>query len=437
MRIYAGNKITGIVQDSGNTRFVGFSLPRISVSQRDVRSGSDFWFYILYVLSTIILYATCITTIMFVVSKTNKKMKNSSKTHNPTKSFAKNHPEILIGIAIVMIIFILLEVSTELIMAITWTVHIKDPVIALMVFVAALIYFSPGIFSVCKIGYDCYHEYRKERPAVEENGSSPDSREKRAMYNILLLKCFVWITAYFAYILLYSFFPAFVLAFAYPTRVITVFAFVATFMVLSVVCLTTYIQNGAPCTSKHHGKNTVFKIAVWFILTLVQVYFFLFVFALLYSLVIGRASVVSSAPLAILSLLPSILLSIAAWIMRSTLLENNEHEDTTDVDTDGNKIIVIKRAEEGKSPSEDTVDMMSEKQEESAQTKNGGEQRAEDDKKETQYSNRTGSETKTLTSAEFAKRGKGGTGSGQGDIQQNRDLGERELNGKIKHSAEM
>ena len=56
------------------------------------------------------------------------------------------------------------------------------------------------------------------------------------------------------------------------------------------------------------------------------VYFFLFVFALLYSLVIGRASVVSSAPLAVLSLLPSVLISVAAWILKSTILDNNTDE---------------------------------------------------------------------------------------------------------------
>ena len=47
------------------------------------------------------------------------------------------------------------------------------------------------------------------------------------------------------------------------------------------------------------------------------------IFALLYALVIGRASVVSSAPLALLSLLPSILISIAAWVMKSTMLKND------------------------------------------------------------------------------------------------------------------
>ena len=133
----------------------------------------------------------------------------------------------------------------------------------------------------------------------------------------------------FMYIVLYSFFPAFVLAFAYPTRVITIFTFVATFMVLSVVCLTTYIQNGAPHISEDKWKNAACKIFIWCTLPLIQVYFFLFIFALLYLLVIGRASVVSSAPLAVLSLLPSILISIAAWIIKSTLLVSNEHDNDT------------------------------------------------------------------------------------------------------------
>ena len=76
------------------------------------------------------------------------------------------------------------------------------------------------------------------------------------------------------------------------------------------------------------------------------VYFFLFVFALLYSLVIGRASVVSSAPLAVLSLLPSVLISVAAWFLKSTIMDNNTdetsdgkncHDETDITDTvDGN-----------------------------------------------------------------------------------------------------
>ena len=67
-------------------------------------------------------------------------------------------------------------------------------------------------------------------------------------------------------------------------------------------------------------------------------YFFLFIFALLYSLVIGRASVVSSAPLAVLSLLPSILISIAAWVMKSTMLNNGNERNEDKNDDEKNEI---------------------------------------------------------------------------------------------------
>ena len=52
-----------------------------------------------------------------------------------------------------------------------------------------------------------------------------------------------------------------------------------------------------------------------------------------------RASVASSAPLAILSLLPSILISVAAWTLKSTFLEN------TDDQSDGQpeEVIVVSR----------------------------------------------------------------------------------------------
>ena len=333
IRIYAGNELTGIVQDSGNTHFVGFSLPSTSVSPEDVISGSDFSFYVYYVLSTTtLIYITCTTTIWFLVTKTNKKRKKS-KSHNPTKSFTNMHPEVLIGATIVMGAFSALEVIAEFVMAIIWTINVNDHDIAYTVFAAALTHLLPGILSACQIGRDLYRTYRHHTyTSIEENGSTLDSNRQRTKNkNHAIFVCFIWVMAYFASIVLYCFFPAFVLAFAYPTRVITVFTFVATFMILSVVCLTTYIQNGAPHISNNKWKNAAWKFFIWCTLTLLQVYFFLFIFAVLYSLVIGRASVISSAPLAVLSLLPSILISIAAWIMKSTFLPN---EDTAGNDKD-------------------------------------------------------------------------------------------------------
>ena len=355
--------MTGIVQDSGNTRYVGFSLPSDIVSSQDVRTGSDFWFYVVYVVSTIILYTTCVTTIFFLVNKTKKTKKKDTRSDDnshtgtiemrtslspkmnkksvpgqdhssPIKSFISKNPEILNSSMAVIIAFTFFEVFTEFVMAVLWSIFVEDILIAFVVFLAALVYYSPGIFSLCQICRECYLYYAK-RPYTTSHARE-DARVDT------LFKCFIWTSSYFAYILLYSFFPAFVLAFAYPTRVITVFTFVATFTLLSIVYLTAYMQIGVTiksCGTTNTGgneedrnccKHPFIKFLAWCVLTITLIYYFLFIFSLLYALVIGRASVVSSAPLAILSLLPSILISIAAWIIKSTLLDDNSEDDGTE-----------------------------------------------------------------------------------------------------------
>ena len=293
-------------------------MPSSSVSPYHTTAKSDFWLYVVYVLSTFILYASCLTTLFFIVSKSEKK---------GIKSFTKRNPEVLIATIIVIGSFIVVEILAELVMAIIWTVSVKDHLIGFTVFAAAFVYYGPGIFSLYKIGRKCYLYYNKVHSklrdiniAISDESKTPDPDIDAAKIDAVF-KCFVWITAYFAYVLLYSFFPAFVLAFAYPTRVITIFAFIGTFLVLSIVYLTTYIKKGVNLKSfkdVRFIKDIIFSI----ILMILFLYFFLFIFALLYALVIGRASVVSSAPLAVLSLLPSILISIAAWVMKSTMLNN-------------------------------------------------------------------------------------------------------------------
>ena len=298
-------------------------MPSSSVSPYDTRAKSDFWLYVVYVLSTFILYASCITTLFFVVSKSEQK---------GIKSFTKRNPEVLIATIIVIGSFVLVEILAELVMAIIWTVSVRDHLIGFTVFAAAFVYYGPGIFSLFKVGRKCYRYYNKIHDKSLTESHKSNTHDVNAAKIDVVFKCFVWITAYFAYVLLYSFFPAFVLAFAYPTRVITIFAFIATFLVLSIVYLTTYIKKGV--TLKCLKNVRYIKIIFCIILMILLLYFFLFIFALLYSLVIGRASVVSSAPLAVLSLLPSILISIAAWIMKSTML-NNGNERSNGNETDG------------------------------------------------------------------------------------------------------
>lgn len=62
------------------------------------------------------------------------------------------------------------------------------------------------------------------------------------------------------------------------------------------------------CTQQ--ALQLITKTIVGGFITVNFLYSFLFVFGLLYSLIIGKASVVSSAPLALLSFLPLILVSV-------------------------------------------------------------------------------------------------------------------------------
>lgn len=118
----------------------------------------------------------------------------------------------------------------------------------------------------------------------------------------------------------------------------------ATFMVLSTVSVITYLRRKVQLSpyvewleDKSNKKCTqqtlhlITKVFVGGFITLIFLYFFLFVFGLLYSLIIGKASVVSSAPLALLSLLPSILVSAMAWIIKKTVLDDGSEntKDTT------------------------------------------------------------------------------------------------------------
>ena len=229
--------------------------------------------------------------------------------------------------------FVLAEVIAKFVMAIIWPVNVDNSPIGFTIFAAAFVYYGPGIFSLYKVGRKCYRYYhgKDDIRDVTTHFSTPLNDVDAAKIDAVF-KCFMWIIAYFAYVLLYSFFPAFVLAFAYPTRVITIFAFIVTFLILSIVYLTTYIKKGITLKSLKDFK--FIKIIICIILMILLLYFFIFVFALLYSLVIGRASVVNSAPLALLSLLPSILISIAAWVMKSTLLNSNSGNGRIVAETD-------------------------------------------------------------------------------------------------------
>jgi hypothetical protein len=101
------------------------------------------------------------------------------------------------------------------------------------VVISTVFYCIPGVVSVCMIVREI--KRKKDDPV----GGNQNPKEKSI--TAFPLYSFVWLASYFAYLLLYSFFPAFILAFAYPIRVISVFVFMFTFMILFTVYVITYL----------------------------------------------------------------------------------------------------------------------------------------------------------------------------------------------------
>ena len=158
-------------------------MPSSSVSPDHTTAESDFWLYIVYVLSTFVLYVTCLTTLFFLVSKSEEGEESG------IKSFTKDNPEVLKATIIVIGSFVVVEILAELIMAIIWTANAKNHYIGVTVFIAAFAYYGPGIFSVYKVTKKCYLYYH-EKGSHDRKHNTADIEEVKID---TLFTCFVWI----------------------------------------------------------------------------------------------------------------------------------------------------------------------------------------------------------------------------------------------------
>ena len=133
---------------------------------------------------------------------------------------------------------------------------------------------------------------------------------------------FIWITALFGYHIMYSFFPLFILAFAYPTKIISMIIFMIAFIVSFTAFAIIFVHN----ISLKQDTKTKFKssfVGVFFMGFLF--YYFGVLVALTYALVVGKASVVSSAPLAALSILPSLIIGSIVWVLKNVVFGKSDN----------------------------------------------------------------------------------------------------------------
>ena len=126
---------------------------------------------------------------------------------------------------------------------------------------------------------------------------------------------------------LYCFFPAIILTFVYPTRMIAIFTFVLAYFFATTIAFAIMIKSYGlflPHTNKKRTKKLTF-----FVLLLMVIIFLMFIYTtflvFLYILTVGRGSIVNTGPLFIISLFPSIILSLGAWIAERIVLKGSKN----------------------------------------------------------------------------------------------------------------
>ena len=126
---------------------------------------------------------------------------------------------------------------------------------------------------------------------------------------------------------IYCFFPAIILTFVYPTRMIAIFTFVLAYFFATTIAFAIMIKSYGlflPRTNQIRTKKlTFFALLLMFIVLLMFIYTTFLVF--LYMLIVGRGSIVNTGPLFVISLFPSIILSLGAWIAERIVLKGSQN----------------------------------------------------------------------------------------------------------------
>ena len=134
--------------------------------------------------------------------------------------------------------------------------------------------------------------------------------------------------------------PTFLLLLVYPTKVITVVAYLATFVfttsiIYSVCIRMIIIAFYSFCTvNKCTRVMTIIYIIIIFLLPFPM---FIVVIQFLYSLVLGEASAISTGPYTVLSLVPTAAISVAVWLVKNKVFSSGTKEEDENKEPDKKK----------------------------------------------------------------------------------------------------
>ena len=361
---------------------IGYTIPGTHVSSDVIPIGSDVVFINLYTSILCILHtiSVCIIIVCYFPNRSKKfnyhvRESSDGSKQSDVKKFIdeligdKRYEDLLLGIRITSNTTLIVEVLIRLIAIIIWTLNSSDiPGTFLAVWLPNLELLAVSI--LLNVVLNIYIIKNDGHKNCCCNNSSAALRTFFTLYGTV-------------FILLYFFFPTIVLTFAYPTQMIVIFAFVIAYLFATsvfsaaIVKLFRYnkqlknstrrkdedksieLQNKANkdesaqrysqeeqrksveqsetccCNLDRYGflsrnREFFYHFFLYFMpLWIVILYLHLLMLYILYMLMIGRSTVITTGPTFIISLFtPALLSSIAAAVLKkSTIIKEAKEEE--------------------------------------------------------------------------------------------------------------
>ena len=333
MKLYA--QTDNLLSFETSVADIGFAIPSDMVSASGITAGTNFVLVSLYTFIANIVYFSCIVVFwrQYRFARLHDDTDHNTNQKTPFRqtieNYTRDNRKLITGASIVAALSVSSELLIKLVRCITWSVNIMDSFTSFIILwlpqlLFVLLVIGPNLLLHLHYLIVAYKKVRREHRNLSKNVTFYCLKilyDKHHIHNVLVLCLFI-------YLIIYSSFPTFILIFAYPTKMVAVVTFVLAFlfsMVVLFALLAHFYERLAPTrfTTENFKKLRIYTIT-FFLVALcvflpVVAYFFGLLYVLLYVLVIGRASVVTTGPLAALSLLPSAILSGIAWIAKRSL----------------------------------------------------------------------------------------------------------------------
>jgi hypothetical protein len=172
------------------------------------------------------------------------------------------------------------------------------------------------IFVFLKVMHVCYKKCNKQ---------STLSDSVKLLITIFVIGILLFLIHIYCYAL-----PTFLLLLVYPTKIITVVAYLTTFIFvtsiissISIHLIIVFYNNFRKvgcCTSVMMFINAIFIFLHPFLMFIIMIQF-------LYVLVLGEASAISAGPYTVLSLIPTAAISAAGWLVKNKVFSSIDEEE--------------------------------------------------------------------------------------------------------------